>query len=180
MLVLTPLNAISPGRTDTGSSRGFGRRLAEAVLEGDDQLVATARTPEAVSDLQQRYPDRARPVALDVTDPAAARRAVQAAVDSFGRLDVLVNNAGYANVGPIEDVPEEDFRAQIETNLWGVINVTRAALPIMREQRSGHIIQFSSLGGPSSCGRQCAGGSRRGRLRRRTRRDVRAITNSAT
>jgi len=131
----------------TGSSRGLGRALAEAVLDAGHNLVATARRPEQVQDLVDRYPDRARAVALDVTDRAAAASAIQAAVDAFGRLDVLVNNAGYANVSSIEDFDEADFRAQLETNLWGVINVTRAALPVLREQRSGHVIQVSSVGG---------------------------------
>src|SRR4051812_27148268 len=118
----------------TGSSRGLGRALAEAVLQAGHNVVATARRPEQVRDLVERYPERARAVALDVTDRAAAAGAVAAAVDAFGRLDVLVNNAGYANVDSIEDFAEEDFRAQIETNLWGVINVTRAALGVLREQ----------------------------------------------
>jgi NAD(P)-dependent dehydrogenase (short-subunit alcohol dehydrogenase family) len=86
-------------------------------------------------------------VALDVTDPAAARGAVQAAVGEFGRLDVVVNNAGYATSAAIEDLPDEEFRAQLETNLFGVVNVTRAALPVLRAQRSGHVIQVSSIGG---------------------------------
>ena len=131
----------------TGSSRGLGRALSEAVLAAGDQLVATARDPEQLADLVDRYPERARAVVLDVTDRAQADAAIRAAVDAFGRLDVVVNNAGYANVNSIEDFAEDDFRAQIETNLWGVINVTRAALPVLREQGSGHIIQISSIGG---------------------------------
>lgn len=131
----------------TGSSRGLGRALAEAVLAAGHQLVATARRPEQLDDLVRRFGDRVRAVALDVTDPAAARAAVQQAVDSFGRLDVLVNNAGYADVASIEDVTEDAFRAQIDTNLHGVVNVTKAALPVLREQGSGHIVQISSVGG---------------------------------
>ena len=131
----------------TGSSRGLGRALAEAVLDAGHNVVATARDPRQLEDLVRRAGGRGRAVALDVTDPAAAADAVRAAVDGFGRLDVLVNNAGYANVNSIEDFDAADFRAQIETNLWGVINVTRAALPILREQGSGHVIQISSVGG---------------------------------
>jgi NAD(P)-dependent dehydrogenase (short-subunit alcohol dehydrogenase family) len=131
----------------TGSSRGLGRALAEAVLNDGDRLLATARRPEQLTELVARHPDRARAVALDVTDRAQSAAAVEAAVDAFGSLDVVVNNAGYANVNSIEDFAEDDFRAQIETNLWGVINMTRAALPVLREQRSGHIIQISSVGG---------------------------------
>jgi NAD(P)-dependent dehydrogenase (short-subunit alcohol dehydrogenase family) len=131
----------------TGSSRGLGRALAEAVLADGHRLVATARNPDDVADLVERYPDRARAVALDVTDRAQAAAAVRAAVDAFGSLDVLVNNAGYANVNSIEDFDEDDFRAQVETNLWGVINITRAALPVLRAQRSGHVINVSSVGG---------------------------------
>jgi len=131
----------------TGSSRGLGRELAEAVLAAGHQLVATARKPEQLDDLVERYGDRVRAVALDVTDPTAARAAVQHAVDAFGRLDVLVNNAGYADVASIEDFTAEDFRAQIDTNFYGVFNVTRAALPVMRQQGSGHIVQISSVGG---------------------------------
>ncbi|HWE62894.1 MAG TPA: oxidoreductase [Chloroflexota bacterium] len=131
----------------TGSSRGFGRELARAALDSGDRVVATARRPEQLDDLVQAYGDRIRAVALDVTDAAAAHAAVQLAVDAFGALDVVVNNAGYANSAAIEDMSDEDFRAQIETNLFGVVNVTRAALPVLHRQRSGHFIQFSSIGG---------------------------------
>ena len=131
----------------TGSSRGFGWELAKAVLEAGDNLVATARRPEQLDELVTKYGDRVRAVALDVTDAAAARAAVRTAVDEFGRLDVVVNNAGYANSAPIEETAEDDFRAQIEANLFGVVNVTRAALPVLRAQRAGHIVQFSSVGG---------------------------------
>lgn len=131
----------------TGSSRGLGRALAEAVLAAGHRLVATARRPEQLADLVRDYGDRIRAVALDVTDAAAAASAIRAAVDAFGRLDVLANNAGYGNVGSVEDTSLAEFRAQIETNLFGVITVTKAALPLMREQGSGHIIQFSSIGG---------------------------------
>ncbi|NUO96713.1 MAG: SDR family NAD(P)-dependent oxidoreductase [Nonomuraea sp.] len=131
----------------TGASRGFGRRLTEAVLEIGDQVVATARVPEQLDDLVAAHGERVRAVALDVTDAAAAVRAVEAAVGAFGRLDVVVNNAGYANSAPIEEMAEDDFRAQIETNLFGVVNVTRAALPVLRAQRSGVFVQFSSIGG---------------------------------
>jgi len=131
----------------TGSSRGLGRALAEAVLAAGHKLVATARNPAQLADLVERYGDQVRAVALDVTDAQAAANAIKIAVDAFGRLDVLVNNAGYGNIGSIEDTSFEEIRAQIETNLFGVINVTKVAIPLMREQRSGHIIQFSSIGG---------------------------------
>ncbi|GAA4587512.1 SDR family NAD(P)-dependent oxidoreductase [Planotetraspora phitsanulokensis] len=131
----------------TGSSRGFGRELAKAALDDGDKVVATARRPEQLDDLVKEYGDAVRAIALDVTDAAAAHAAVRTAVDEFGRLDVVVNNAGYANSASIEDFTDDDFRAQIETNLFGVVNVTRAALPVLRGQRSGHFIQFSSIGG---------------------------------
>ena len=131
----------------TGSSRGFGREVAKAALDGGDRVVATARRPTALDDLVQQHGDRVRTAALDVTDAAAARSVVRTTLDVFGTLDVVVNNAGYANSSPIEDTPEDDFRAQIETNLFGVVNVTKAALPVLHEQRSGHFIQFSSIGG---------------------------------
>lgn len=131
----------------TGSSRGLGRALAEAVLAGGHQLVATARRPEQLDDLVQRYGDQVRAVALDVTEPVATRAAVQHAVDAFGRLDVLVNNAGYADLASIEDFTESAFRAQIDTNFYGVFHGTRAALPVMRAQGGGHIVQISSVGG---------------------------------
>ncbi len=131
----------------TGSSRGFGKALAEAVLAAGHSLVATARNPDQLASLSERYGDRVRTVALDVTDAEAAHAAVLAAVEAFGRLDVVVNNAGYGNLATVEEGSDADFRAQIETNLFGTVNVTRAALPVLRRQRSGHIIQFSSIGG---------------------------------
>jgi NAD(P)-dependent dehydrogenase (short-subunit alcohol dehydrogenase family) len=131
----------------TGSSRGLGRALAEAVLAAGHRLVATARNPKQLTDLVERYGDRIRAVALDVTDEPAALAAVQSTVDGFGRIDVLVNNAGYGDLASIEDTSMKDFRAQIETNLFGVINVTKAVIPAMRRQGSGLILQFSSVGG---------------------------------
>ncbi|MBN9660379.1 MAG: SDR family NAD(P)-dependent oxidoreductase [Acidobacteria bacterium] len=134
----------------TGSSRGLGRAFTEAVLAAGHQVVATARDPKQLSGLVQTHPANLRAIALDVTDASAAREAVRTAVAEFGRLDVVVNNAGYGNMAAVEDVSEEDFRAQMETNFFGVVNVSRAALPQLRSQRSGHIIQISSIGGRSS------------------------------
>ena len=131
----------------TGSSRGLGRALADAVLAAGHKLLATARDPSQLTDVAERFGHHVRVFALDVTDFSAAQRAVAAAVETFGRLDVLVNNAGYGNVGPIEDTSIAELRAQIEANLFGVINLTKAAIPVMREQGSGHIFQFSSVGG---------------------------------
>ncbi len=131
----------------TGSSRGLGRQIAEATLAAGHQLVATARQPESLADLADRYGTRILPVALDVTDPDAAAAAVAAGTKAFGRLDVIVNNAGYANLAAVEDITPADFRAQIDANLFGVVNVTKAALPVLRRQGSGHIIQVSSIGG---------------------------------
>ncbi|MFE3226921.1 oxidoreductase [Nocardia sp. NPDC059228] len=131
----------------TGSSRGFGRSLAEAVLAAGDNLVATARNPMGIRDLVEEFGNRVLPFPLDVTEPEQARAAVAAAVERFGCLDVVVNNAGYANLDSIEHIAEDDLRAQVETNLWGVVNVTRAALPVLHRQRAGHVIQFSSIGG---------------------------------
>jgi NAD(P)-dependent dehydrogenase (short-subunit alcohol dehydrogenase family) len=125
----------------------LGRALAGAVLAAGHRLIATARNPNQLSDLVGRYGDLVRAVALDVTDERAATAAVQSAIDVFGRLDVLVNNAGYGDLASIEDTSMKEFRAQIETNLFGVVNVTKAAIPIMRRQGSGRILQFSSIGG---------------------------------
>ncbi|MGW4490700.1 SDR family NAD(P)-dependent oxidoreductase [Streptomyces sp. NPDC004376] len=131
----------------TGSSRGLGRALAVAALEAGDLVVATARRPEVLAGAFGEHGDRVLPVALDVTDPVAARDAIDAALDRFGRIDVLVNNAGYANVSPIETSSDADFHAQFETNFWGVYNVTKAALPVLRRQGSGTVVQISSIGG---------------------------------
>jgi NAD(P)-dependent dehydrogenase (short-subunit alcohol dehydrogenase family) len=131
----------------TGSSRGLGRQIAEAVLAAGHSLVATARNPASLADLADRYGRQILPVALDVTDPAAAQAAVTAGTEAFGRIDVVVNNAGYANLAAVEDISLGDFREQVEANLFGVVNVTKAALPGLRAQGGGHIIQVSSIGG---------------------------------
>jgi len=131
----------------TGSSRGLGRALAEAVLAAGHKLIATARQSAQLSDLKGKYGDQVRLVDLDVTDAAAALDAVRVARDAFGRLDVLANNAGYGNIGSVEDTSLEEFHEIIETNLFGVINTTKAALPVMRAQGHGHLLQFSSVGG---------------------------------
>ncbi len=131
----------------TGSSRGLGRALAEAVLAAGHKLIATARQSAQLSDLKGKCGDQVRLVDLDVTDAAAALDAVRVARDAFGRLDVLANNAGYGNIGSVEDTSLEEFHEIIETNLFGVINTTKAALPVMREQGHGHLLQFSSVGG---------------------------------
>ncbi|WP_433275570.1 SDR family NAD(P)-dependent oxidoreductase [Pseudonocardia xinjiangensis] len=131
----------------TGSSRGLGRAVVEAALDAGDRVVATARKPEQLDDLVARYGDRLLPVALDVTSAAAVEQAVQAGFERFGRYDVVVNNAGYADMASVEDTTPESFRAQIETNFLGLVSVTRAVLPILREQGSGHVFQVSSLGG---------------------------------
>jgi NAD(P)-dependent dehydrogenase (short-subunit alcohol dehydrogenase family) len=134
----------------TGTSRGFGREWTEAALERGDRVAATARNTDSLNDLVQRYGDAILPIALDVNDRAADFAAVQQAHDHFGRLDVVVNNAGYGHFGFIEEIAEDEARAQIETNLFGALWVTQAALPFMREQGSGHIIQVSSIGGISA------------------------------
>ena len=128
----------------TGCSRGLGREIAGAVLAAGHRLVATARDAR---DLALEPSDRLRTFALDVTDAKAARDAVAVATSAFGRLDVLVNNAGFIKANSIEDMSEADFRRQIEIDFFGVYNVTRAALPVMHAQRDGHVIQISSIGG---------------------------------
>jgi NAD(P)-dependent dehydrogenase (short-subunit alcohol dehydrogenase family) len=131
----------------TGSSRGLGRAVVVAAAEAGHRVMATARQPDQVKDLVAAYPGLVETVALDVTNPAAAHRAVRAAVDAFGRLDVVVNNAGYADSAPIEEMSDDAFRDQVDANLFGVVNVTRAALPVLRTQRSGVFVQVSSIGG---------------------------------
>jgi NAD(P)-dependent dehydrogenase (short-subunit alcohol dehydrogenase family) len=131
----------------TGSTRGFGRALVTAALHAGDAVAATARRPEQLSDLKAEFGDRIVPIAVDVTDAGAVRLALQAARDYFGRIDVVVNNAGYANMAPVEIADEQDFRTQFETNFWGVYNVSKAAIPLLRDGGGGTIIQFSSVGG---------------------------------
>jgi NAD(P)-dependent dehydrogenase (short-subunit alcohol dehydrogenase family) len=131
----------------TGSSRGLGRAWAEAALERGDRVAATARRAASVEGLRETYGDRVLPLALDVTDRAAVVEAVALAHAHFGRLDVVVNNAGYGLFGAVEEVSEEDARAQIETNVFGALWVTQAVLPHLREQAGGHILQVSSMGG---------------------------------
>src|SRR5580704_13523145 len=131
----------------TGTSKGFGRIWAQAALERGDQVVATARDRDTLTPLAEAHGDAVLTLALDVTDKAGVDAAIAAGRERFGRLDVVVNNAGYGLFGAIEEVSEEQARAQIETNLFGALWVTKAALPILREQGSGHIIQVSSIGG---------------------------------
>jgi NAD(P)-dependent dehydrogenase (short-subunit alcohol dehydrogenase family) len=131
----------------TGSGSGLGRAIAEAALEAGNQVIATARDTEQLSDLVARHGSRVRAFRLDVTIEEEGKAAVRAAVETFGRLDVLINNAGYGDTRPFEQVPSDAFRKLVETCLFGVVNLTRAALPVMRQQRAGHIIQISSLGG---------------------------------
>ena len=134
----------------TGTSRGFGREWAAAALERGDQVAATARNTDSLDDLVQKYGDALLPIALDVTDRDADFAAVKQAHEHFGRLDVVVNNAGYGHFGLVEELSESDARDQLETNLFGALWVTQAALPYLREQGSGHIIQVSSIGGISA------------------------------
>jgi NAD(P)-dependent dehydrogenase (short-subunit alcohol dehydrogenase family) len=131
----------------TGTSKGFGRIWAEAALARGDRVAATARDVKTLGAIVQRYGDRVAAITLDVTDKAAVHAAVSEAHERFGRLDVVINNAGYGLFGAIEEVSEAEARAQIETNLFGALWVTQAALPILRAQGSGHIIQVSSIGG---------------------------------
>jgi NAD(P)-dependent dehydrogenase (short-subunit alcohol dehydrogenase family) len=131
----------------TGTSRGFGREWAIAALDRGDKVAATARDTASLDDLVAKYGDAILPIQLDVTDRAADFAAVKHAHEHFGRLDVVVNNAGYGQFGFVEEVSEQDARDQIETNVFGALWVTQAALPYLRAQRSGHIIQVSSIGG---------------------------------
>jgi NAD(P)-dependent dehydrogenase (short-subunit alcohol dehydrogenase family) len=131
----------------TGASRGLGRAFTEAVLEAGDRVVAAARNPEQLAELESKHGDNICAVPLDVTNEAQAQAAFGAAIANFGVLDVLVNNAGYGYVCPVEDTSLADFRAQIETNLFGVIIMTKAVLPYFRERRAGHIIQITSIAG---------------------------------
>jgi NAD(P)-dependent dehydrogenase (short-subunit alcohol dehydrogenase family) len=131
----------------TGTSRGFGREWAIAALERGDKVAATARNLDSLADLVEKYGDSILPIQLDVTDREADFAAVAAAHEKFGRLDIIVNNAGYGHFGFIEEISEKDARAQLETNLFGALWVTQAALPFLREQGGGHILQVSSIGG---------------------------------
>ena len=129
----------------TGSSRGLGRALVEVALEAGDRVAATARNPERLQDLVDKYGDAVLLLRLDVTDYAAAARVVAQAEETFGCIDVVVNNAGYSDLGSFEDTTIDSFRTQIETNFYGVVNVSKAVVPVLREQGSGHIFQVSSL-----------------------------------
>jgi NAD(P)-dependent dehydrogenase (short-subunit alcohol dehydrogenase family) len=131
----------------TGASTGFGRLLAEEVLKAGGRVIATARNLEKIEDLAQQYPETARVLALDVTWPSQIEAVAKDAIAAFGRVDVLVNNAGYGIAGGIEEAKEEEFLPVIETNVLGLIRVTRAFLPQFRKQRSGHIINLSSIAG---------------------------------
>src|ERR1700687_1419133 len=131
----------------TGSGNGLGRNIAEAALAAGEAVVAGARRAEALASLVAQYGERVKPVTLEVRDEAAAKAAVQLAADTFGRLDVLVNNAGYGQFAPFEQMSAEDFQAVLDTCFYGVVYTTRAAIPVMRKQKSGHIFQVSSVGG---------------------------------
>jgi NAD(P)-dependent dehydrogenase (short-subunit alcohol dehydrogenase family) len=131
----------------TGASRGLGRAIAQAALEHGDHLIATARKPETLDDLKRSYGDKVITVKLDVTDPKQAETAVAEGVKAFGKIDTVVCNAGYGNMAAIEDTTLEDFHAQHDTLFWGVIHVVKTVLPVLRKQKSGHIMIVSSIGG---------------------------------
>jgi len=131
----------------TGSGNGLGRDIAEAALAAGDNVVAGARRTEELAPLVAQYGERVKPVTLEVRDETAAKSAVRLAVETFGRLDVLVNNAGYGQIAPFEQMSAEDFQAVMDTCFYGVVYTTRAAIPVMRRQKSGYIFQVSSVGG---------------------------------
>ncbi|MDW5264774.1 MULTISPECIES: oxidoreductase [Acidobacteriaceae] len=131
----------------TGASTGFGRLLAEEVLKAGGKVVATARKLDSIADLEEKHPGKAKVFALDVTDPAQILSIVAQTLTTFGPVDVLVNNAGYGLAGGIEEATEEEFTPVFETNVFGLIRVTRAFLPHFRTQRSGNIVNLSSIGG---------------------------------
>lgn len=134
----------------TGTSRGFGREWAIAALDRGDRVAATARDIASLADLVTEYGEAILPIPLDVTDRDAVRDAVQLTHETFGRLDVVVNNAGYGQFGMVEEISEPEIRAQLETNLFGALWVTQAVLPYLRAQGSGHLLQVSSIGGISA------------------------------
>lgn len=131
----------------TGSSSGFGRVLAEAVLKHGDRVVITARKPEQLQELVSLYPETSKAIRLDVTKPNEVKAAVDAAIERFGRIDVLVNNAGYGLIGALEEVSDDQIRRNFETILFGAVGLMRAVLPIMRKQKSGHIVNMSAIAG---------------------------------
>src|ERR1700726_1250881 len=131
----------------TGSGSGLGRNIAEAALAAGDNVVAGARRTEELAPLVAQYGERVRPITLEVREETAAKAAVQLAADTFGRLDVLVNNAGYGQIAPFEQMSAEDFQAVVDTCFYGAVYTTRAAVPVMRKQKGGHIFQVSSVGG---------------------------------
>lgn len=144
-----PTNTSQTGKVwfITGASTGFGRLLAEEVLKAGGKVVVTARKLDKVSDLETKYPETAKALTLDVTNQAQVDAAVEQTIAKFGRVDVLVNNAGYGVVGAIEEVSAAEFMPMIETNVFGLLSVTRAFLPQLRKQRSGHILNLSSIAG---------------------------------
>jgi NAD(P)-dependent dehydrogenase (short-subunit alcohol dehydrogenase family) len=146
----------------TGASSGLGRALAETALERGDCVVATARDPGNVTDLEDRYRGRAIAARLDVTDPEQARASVAAALSAFDRLDVVVSNAGFGLFGALEELADEDLRREFETNVFGALHVVRAALPELRRRRSGRIVQMSSLEGtaPAVAGESAYAGTK--------------------
>jgi NAD(P)-dependent dehydrogenase (short-subunit alcohol dehydrogenase family) len=131
----------------TGASRGFGRIWTEAALRRGDLVAASARDPRSLDDLVTTHGDALLPLGLDVTDRNAVFEAVRRTADEFGRLDVVVNNAGYGHFGAVEELTEADIRAQLETNFFGALWVLQAALPIMRKQGFGHLVNVTSEGG---------------------------------
>ncbi|MBS1528027.1 MAG: SDR family NAD(P)-dependent oxidoreductase [Bacteroidetes bacterium] len=131
----------------TGSSRGLGRSLTEAVLASGDKVAATARNPEHLKDLVEKYPDNIYPLQLDVTNQAQIKAAVEMTIEKLGRIDVLINNAGFGIIGAAEAYTDEQVRSQLDTNFYAPIEITRMVLPYMRKQRSGRILQISSIGG---------------------------------
>jgi NAD(P)-dependent dehydrogenase (short-subunit alcohol dehydrogenase family) len=146
----------------TGASSGLGRRLAEGVLEWGDRAVVTGRDLDSLRDFESRASGQVLAAKLDVREPEQARDAVRATTDAFGRLDVVVNNAGFGLFGPLEEIADEEVRREFDTNVFGAVNVLRAALPVMRAQRSGHIVQISSLEGvaPAVAGESAYSGTK--------------------
>lgn len=131
----------------TGTSTGFGHLLTQELLRRGERVIATARDTSKIAEFEKQYPDTARVIALDVTKPAEIEAVAQKAIAAFGHVDVVVNNAGYGVNGAIEEVAEDEFEPMFQTNIYGVIRVTRAFLPHLRQRRSGHIVNFSSIGG---------------------------------